>query len=286
MIRLCIYNSNIKIKNCRMKTYLPILLICLCAGFISCSSDDEDDSSMKAYVPETYTSNFLNLESVDKWVRTDIADIPVGQVGLIKIEGGSSEYTAYSENDKIVKILMHPHNSKVFTVESQNILGSTTVIIKDEDNNSLSIPVTVSEYTETYWLCRGTPDVIIMAGETEPEETLKNSILEAIKERNILKGYTLELIYEKKISGKISIKNSKGEEHYSGTFEKSEDNKYTYLDLKVNDQEYHYTVTYDYSGLLKDLGPRNTHFVEDLTEFFQESYPELTKVLVVTTVCI
>jgi hypothetical protein len=269
-----------------MKKTFYLLLVYLCVGFVSCSDDDKDDTSMKAYVPETFTSEFLNLGSVEKWIKTDQADIPVGQVGLIRIEGGNGAYTAQSANDEIVEVLGHPSDSKVFTLESKNILGSTTLTIKDGDLTSLTIPVTVNEYTKKYWLCNSSPDILIKTGTEEVEEALEKAIEKKVRDRPIIKGYALILTYETSHSGILVIENSKKGVLYTGVFEETKDDRYTYLNMTIDGEEYRYTLTNDYSALLRMDSPDTIGFVEDMTALFQVDYPEITQVLVVTRVCL
>lgn len=272
-----------------MKKCLQLFLVCLCLGFASCS-DDNDDSSLKAYVPETY--DYYNGEyptdpgSIKKWIKTDKAELRVGQVGIVKIEGGSGEYTATSENEDIAEILWHPHDSNVYTISNNGKLGSTTITIKDKDSNSLSITITFGEYTEVFALCNSNPGIIVKEGQNDAEEAIVKDIMQKIVERNILKGSALELTYNKSNSGKISIKDNKDKELHSGTFERSLDNQYNHLIINIDNKEYDYIVTNDISGLLREVGPQTTYFVEDLTELFKTDYPKITKVLVGITVCI
>jgi hypothetical protein len=271
-----------------MEKTFYLLLVYLCVGFVSCSDDDKDDTSMKAYVPETFTSEFLNLGSVEKWIKTDQADISVGQVGLIRIEGGNGTYTAQSADDEIVEVLGHPSDSKVFTLESKNKLGSTTLAIKDGDLNSLTIPVTVNEYTKKYALCDSSPDIIIKTGTgtEEVEEALEKAIEKKVRDRPIMKGNALILTYETSHSGILVIENGKKGVLYTGVFEETKDDRYTYLNMTIHGEEYQYILTNDYSALLRMNPPETIGFVEDMTALFQVDYPEITQVLVVTQVCI
>lgn len=262
--------------------FLSLLLLIL----VSCSDDEKtDDEIIKVYVPENYLPNFHNLESVSRWVKTDKIELKVGQIGLAKIEGGNSQYNmAQSQDTEIAEVLPHPSNRDVITIACEKI-GETTISLKSKTEETIKIPLVVEEYKQSYFLCRDEPDIIILAGEKEPEDVIKKAITEQIKEQTIFKGYLLDLIYDTPKSGKVEIYDSKEKKILSGTFEEEKDTDSNRLEMDFDGKKHHFTRTDNPSEFFRSTGPKTTFFIEDQTQLFQTDYPGITEVTVITGVC-
>lgn len=271
-----------------MNKWISLWAICLCAGFLSCSDDEKEDGALKVYVPETYVTNFLNLDDVKKWQKTEQVELKIGQTGLLKIEGGNRQYDmARADDEAMAEILPHPHDADVVTI-SANTLGTTTIRIQGADQQVTTIPLTISEEIQYYMFCNSHYDILIKTGNEEPDEPLRKAIAEKVEERYLFRAEMMELTYDTPTSGKFLINNRKDAEALSGTFQTRKDDQINgiHLTLSTQEQSYHYTVAKNISSHTRSLPPETTYFVEDLTELLQTDHPTLTQVLVITKVCV
>lgn len=196
----------------------------------------------------------------------------------LRVKGGSGEYTAYSEDPSILNFYSS-HREEYSELTGLDFstykVGTTKVTIEDNDNNSTTVTIIVSEKSRPMYI-----EEVAVVVEGADEATTKVIEADVLETQELNDNSVIDMVFDTKKSGTLTVlPNKKNKDvKYDGTFHIDNPNSprsiYT---LEFNNEVYTYEVSYwEYEKSTKDLGPVPLVWTENLTKTYKAKYPDLS----------
>ena len=226
------------------RVFILFFSIAFIAGITACSDDDDKGE-----------------EEVTFFLKETEVSLTVREGRTVNVLGESTVYTVSSKDSDIAEAEM---NGMAVLITGKKV-GETTLTVKNPANKTAEIAVTVTKGEDIWRLFKYECNVLVSDADIqkEIEDELMTDLPLPIDTH-------FKLTYNQTNEGSLIIYPNPSDETISmqGTFNVEND---IYI-LKYNGHEYQYMP---YTSLLKDSPAVFKSYVEVLTEYYQQKYPQV-----------
>lgn len=243
-----------------------LLMISASLGIVSCDNDDE----------RFFLYQVDEVLFPDQAISGTTIDIVGG--GSVGITGGKAPYTAKIEDEQIATVKVDEDRVRISSVK----LGTTSLIVKDADGQTVKIGVKVVEFRQSFM---SKAVLVKIEGGNINEENKKTLEDQVIADGDVKATGYVKWVYSTQNSGEMTLVSTDDNSArkiiapFLKEIKQVEGSAYYIFSTKYEDRVHEFYLTAPERPELdtRALGPSPCWLVEDVTEIYktQPSYAEL-----------